>query len=93
MIGRRATSVIAIKLSIGKYDLHEPYERFIERGILENGFRILSIEPQHTAAVAVLPFHHRDPFDRLLVAQTIVEELSVVSNDSQLDAYGIVRVW
>jgi PIN domain nuclease of toxin-antitoxin system len=52
---------LAIKVSIGKYTLHEPYERFIERGIYGNGFGILAIEPRHTAAVAALPFHHRDP--------------------------------
>jgi PIN domain nuclease of toxin-antitoxin system len=84
---------IAIKVSIGKYKLHEPYDRFIERGIKGTGFAVLAIEPQHTSLVATLPFHHRDPFDRLLVAQAIVEQVSLVSDDSLLDAYGIIRVW
>src|SRR5687768_8623346 len=78
---------VAIKVSIGKYKLHESYEQFMERGIHGNGFTILSIEPKHTAVVATLPFHHRDPFDRLLVAQAIVEQFPLVSNDEVLDLY------
>jgi PIN domain nuclease of toxin-antitoxin system len=84
---------IAIKISLGKYLLHEPYEAFMHRGIEGNGFDILAIEPKHTAAVANLPFHHRDPFDRLLVAQSLVEQIPLVSSDSLLDAYGITRLW
>jgi PIN domain nuclease of toxin-antitoxin system len=84
---------IAIKISIGKYALHEPYEAFMQRGIVDNGFDILPIEPKHTAVLTALPFHHRDPFDRLLVAQAMVEKISIVSADSALDAYAITRLW
>lgn len=84
---------IAIKLSIGKYALHEPYEDFMRRGIAGNGFGILPVEPGHTAALIALPFHHRDPFDRLLIAQAMVEKLSVVSADAIFDAYPITRLW
>ncbi len=84
---------IAIKVSLGKYKLHEPYDRLMERGIRGNGFEILAIEPPHTAVVSALPFHHRDPFDRLLVSQALVERISLVSHDTLLDTYGIVRVW
>lgn len=84
---------LAIKISIGKYALHEPYEPFIDRAIRQNGFLILHIEPRHTAALTNLPFHHRDPFDRLMVAQIMVEGLILVSADSVLDAYPIQRVW
>src|SRR5438067_806209 len=63
---------IAIKISLGKYSLQEPYEAFMQRGIFGNGFSILPIEPKHTAALTTLPSHHRDPFDRLIVAQAIV---------------------
>jgi PIN domain nuclease of toxin-antitoxin system len=84
---------IAIKISLGKYTLHEPYERFMQRGIFGNGFNILPIEPAHTAVLTTLPFHHRDPFDRLLVAQAAAEHIPVLSADAVFDAYGIVRVW
>ena len=84
---------IAIKISLGKYSLPEPYEAFMNRQIEANDFRILHIEPKHTAAVSTMPFHHRDPFDRLIVAQATVEQIAVVSIDSALDAYGITRLW
>lgn len=65
---------IAIKISTGKYALSQPYEDFFRKAIDGNGFRYLHIEPRHTAALISLPYHHRDPFDRLMVAQPIVEQ-------------------
>ena len=84
---------IAIKISLGKYALNEPYEAFMQRNIFGNGFSILPIEPKHTATLTALPFHHRDPFDRLLVAQALVEQVPILSIDAALDAYGITRLW
>lgn len=84
---------IAIKISLGKYSLPEPYEVFIEREIAGNQFRILPIEPKHTAVLTTLPYHHRDPLDRLLIAQAMVEQISIVSGDSKFDAYPIQRLW
>jgi PIN domain nuclease of toxin-antitoxin system len=83
----------AIKVSIGKYPLSTPYETFITHGIDGNGFKILPIEPGHATILATMPFHHRDPFDRMLVAQAQVEKISVVSNDAVLDLYGVSRLW
>ena len=84
---------IAIKISIKKYVLSRPYEDFMDQAIDKNGFGYLHIEPKHTAALTTLPFHHKDPFDRLLVAQAMVESMSIISNDPALDAYGILRLW
>jgi PIN domain nuclease of toxin-antitoxin system len=84
---------IAIKISLNKYSLPEPYGVFMEREIAANEFCILPIEPKHTAALTTLPFHHRDPFDRLLIAQAMVEGIPLVSNDPALDAYPISRLW
>jgi PIN domain nuclease of toxin-antitoxin system len=84
---------IAIKLSIGKYALKEPYDDFIQHAIHDNGFDILAIEPRHTAALVTLPFDHKDPFDRLLAAQAIVEGIGIVSSDAILDKYGVRRIW
>jgi PIN domain nuclease of toxin-antitoxin system len=80
---------IAIKISLRKYALPEPYEVFIEREITTNNFHILPIEPKHTAVLTTLPFHHRDPFDRLLIAQAVVEQIPIISIDSAFDAYSI----
>lgn len=84
---------IAIKISRGKYALSKPYEDFMHEAIDMNGFGYLHIEPRHTATLTTLPFHHRDPFDRLLVAQAMVEGIPIVSCDATLDSYGITRLW
>jgi PIN domain nuclease of toxin-antitoxin system len=84
---------IAIKVSLGKLRLHRPFEDFMDVCLNTYGFAILPIEPRHTAKVVGLPFHHKAPFDRLLVAQALVKCVSVISNDPSLDAYGIVRHW
>ena len=84
---------IAIKISLGKYALPESYQAFMEREIAANQFRVLRIEPRHTAVLTTLPFHHRDPFDRLLVAQAIAEQVPIVSSDRALDAYAVRRLW
>jgi PIN domain nuclease of toxin-antitoxin system len=84
---------IAIKISLKKYELQEPYAVFMERQLATNRFRILPIEPKHTAVLTTLPFYHRDPFDRLLVAQAMVEQIPLVSNDTVLDSYPVRRLW
>ncbi len=84
---------IAIKVSIGKWKLNRTYEEFIDIGLSKYGFQVLLILPTHTARVIGLPFHHKDPFDRLLIAQGMVEGIPIISNDSALDAYGISRLW
>ncbi len=86
---------IAIKISIGKWRLNRPYEEFIDIGLNQYGFQVLPILPTHTARLIGLPFPqgHRDPFNRLLVAQVLVEQIPIVSADSPLDAYGVTRLW
>jgi PIN domain nuclease of toxin-antitoxin system len=84
---------MAIKVGLGKLDLHASYDDFMHRGIVGNDFEILPIEPRHTSVLTTLPLHHRDPFDRLLVAQALVEAISIISSDAQLDAYGVKRLW
>jgi PIN domain nuclease of toxin-antitoxin system len=84
---------LAIKINLGKYVLAETYDEFIEHAIFDNGFAILPVEPKHTAALIVLPRHHKDPFDRLLVAQAQIEGIPLVSGDAILDQYPISRLW
>jgi PIN domain nuclease of toxin-antitoxin system len=83
---------IAIKVSLGKYALPEPYDIFMEREIATNDFCILPIEPKHTAVLTTLPFHHRDPFDRLLIAPAMVETIPILSVDTAFDAYPVTRL-
>lgn len=84
---------IAIKVSLGKLTLAEPFEQIIPRELMRNGFQVLGLNVAHAAAVAALPFHHRDPFDRLLIAQAQVESLQVVSADASFDMYAVRRLW
>lgn len=84
---------IAIKVSIGRWKLNRTYDEFIDIALNKYGFQILPILPTHAAKVIGLRFHHKDPFDRLLAAQALVEGISLISNDSALDPYGITRLW
>lgn len=84
---------IAIKISLGKYELPMPYAEFWDQQLTANEFRLLPITLVHTARVVSLPFHHRDPFDRLLIAQALAEDISIVSGDGAFDTYGVARIW
>ena len=84
---------VAINVSLKKLDLGEPYRGFILQHLVRNNFELLTITNEHLAGIIDLPFHHRDPFDRLLVAQAFYEEVPIVSGDKQLDAYGVQRIW
>lgn len=84
---------MAIKASLGKLTLRNPLEEFISEQLSLNRFTLLNISAEHALQTARLPFHHRDPFDRLLIAQSITEKIPLLSNDNALDAYGITRIW
>lgn len=84
---------IAIKSSLGKLRLAIPVERFVSEQLALNGFTLLPISLRHAAKVEKLPFHHRDPFDRLLVAQALIDKLTIVSADSIFSDYGVKRLW
>ena len=84
---------IAIKVGVGKLALKEPFAKSIPREISQNKFHILPITLDHVTIVATLPHHHRDPFDRLLIAQAMAEGMPILSADGAFDAYGIPRLW
>lgn len=84
---------MAIKLSIGKLSLGQPFETLIPEQMRLNGIELLPIEMFHVVAVAKLSFHHRDPFDRLLIAQAMAERIPIVSGESAFDPYDIKLLW
>jgi len=84
---------IAIKVGLGKLSLAESLGVMIPRELARNGVAILPITIAHADRISTMPFHHRDPFDRLLIAQAQEELLEVVSLDSQFDTYGVNRIW
>ena len=84
---------IASKMSLGKLKLPRPFNRYVPEQMALNGFTSLEIGFRHIAGCAELPWHLRDPFDRLLIAQALEEDLDVVSRDPVFERYGIRRVW
>ncbi|MFQ5345782.1 MAG: type II toxin-antitoxin system VapC family toxin [Mariprofundus sp.] len=84
---------MAIKSSIGKLILQQPIEQIINEQIQINGLQILNIESTHALAVASLPWHHCDPFDRLLIGQSKLESMTILGCDGVMDAYGVKRMW
>lgn len=84
---------IAVKASIGKLPLHVPFEQLIPAELRRNAIEILDLTIEHLNQVITLPFHHRDPFDRMLTAQAVVEGLSILSADPIFDTYEVDRLW
>lgn len=87
---------IAIKISIGKLEMDLSMED-LQRLTLENGIDILQLEVEHTFLLRTLPFHHKDPFDRLILSQALYEGMSLLSNDTIFDSYfdtrKVKRIW
>ncbi|GAB6040164.1 type II toxin-antitoxin system VapC family toxin [Endothiovibrio diazotrophicus] len=84
---------LGIKISLGKLELAPQWRQRTTRYMESYGIHLLPIEPHHCEHLSTLPFHHRDPFDRMLVAQTQIEGLSMVSADQHMAAYGIEIIW
>ncbi|WP_020533739.1 type II toxin-antitoxin system VapC family toxin [Flexithrix dorotheae] len=83
---------IAIKISIDKLKMKLPFERLQEM-IDSNGFKILPIQLEHTQLLINLPFHHKDPFDRLIIAQAMQENLPLISIDGNFEKYQVDLIW
>ena len=84
---------ITIKVSLGKLVLDKPFEKLFPEQLHFNRIEILDITVDSLIKLTTLPFHHRDPFDRLIIAQSFVEGLPVIGVDTVFDAYGINREW
>jgi len=83
---------ISIKAGLGKLKLGESAATFLARHIPLNNFELLPIELRHVTHVETLPSNHRDPFDRLLVAQALTENISIISADPIFEKYGVQRL-
>jgi PIN domain nuclease of toxin-antitoxin system len=84
---------ICIKLSLGKLSLKRGWFKTIQEEMRINAVQWLPVEMQHCVELTKLPFHHRDPFDRMLIAQAMAEDLQLLSRDGRLSAYEIERIW
>jgi PIN domain nuclease of toxin-antitoxin system len=88
-----STWEIAIKAQIGKSTLPEPPPRYIPKRLMEQNIQALAINQIHALKVYELPLHHRDPFDRLIIAQAMVEEMVVLTSDRDFGRYQVQVVW
>jgi PIN domain nuclease of toxin-antitoxin system len=84
---------LAIKIGQGKLILSLPYRQWMDKAIADLKLILLPITVEYAEWQASLPNHHKDPFDRLIIAQALVEGVSVVCADTTFDPYGITRVW
>ena len=84
---------MAIKHRLGKLSYPAPFDQFILQETAKNDISLLPITVQHAIAVAFLPLHHRDPFDRLLAVQSKAENMTLVSIDAAMDHYDLRRLW
>lgn len=84
---------LTIKVSLGKLQLEIPIEQILEQFILPSGIEILPIQVEHLLGLRNLPLHHRDPFDRLLIAQAQAESLTLISSDNTFQGYEVEILW
>ena len=84
---------LAIKVGQGKIALSMPYRQWMERAIVDLKLTILPVTVEYADRQSILPMHHKDPFDRLMIAQALVEGIPIVSADAAFDAYGVARIW
>ena len=84
---------IAIKISLKKLSIEEPLKDFIQSQIKGNDIKILNIEIKHILSLENLPYYHCDPFDRLIISQSMNENIPVLGSDKVFDLYPIKRIW
>lgn len=84
---------LAIKVGQGKLTLSMPYRNWMEKAIADLRLGLLPVTVEYAERLSTLPPHHKDPFDRLLIAQALVAGIPVVGADAAFDAYGVVRIW
>jgi PIN domain nuclease of toxin-antitoxin system len=84
---------LAIKMSLGRLDLSGTFAEIIPSQVENNAMIMLPITVNHLTRLTTLPLHHRDPFDRMLVAQALEEQLAIVGADAAFDAYALERLW
>ncbi len=84
---------IAIKVGLSKLSLSIPYQVWMSQAIVDLGASILPVTVEFAGAQSVLPSHHRDPFDRLMIAQALNEGLTLISKDSVFHLYGVHQLW
>ncbi len=84
---------LAIKISLGKLEIIGKLKAFVDSAQQDLGIALLPIRLEHALRVEQLPFHHRDPFDRILAAQALEDKMKLLSSDEVFDKYAVTRIW
>ena len=84
---------LGIKVALGRLYVPMPLREMVRLAVVEAGVRVLDVTPEHALRAAELPLHHRDPFDRMLVAQAVAGALTLASRDRKLARYGLPLIW
>jgi PIN domain nuclease of toxin-antitoxin system len=84
---------MAIKVNIGHLEFREPFDKIIANQFRINSYKLLNLKLQHLFKFSGLPLHHRDPFDRLIISQALVEDIPIVSVDEKFNDYGVDTIW
>lgn len=84
---------MAIKVSMNKLTLQTTLISLVELQVYGNAIEVIEIRPEHLDVLAKMPFHHKDPFDRLIIAQSIAESIAVISKDSEFGKYPATLLW
>ncbi len=84
---------MAIKISLNKLSTELSLAKFVEKHVHGNDINMLNVAPVHIFPLVNLPFHHRDPFDRLIISQCIQEKMTLISKDRTFDKYNVKRIW
>jgi len=84
---------MGIKISIGKLELASNWEKIIDKEMINNGIKWLDLKKEHVQGIIKLESHHRDPFDRLLIAQARYEHMTIMTIDKQIEKYDVTTIW
>lgn len=84
---------IAIKVSIGKLEIGMTLTELVNRQVYGNAIDLLEIQSQHLDTLAALPFHHKDPFDRLILSQGLTENIAIITKDGLFANYPVTLIW
>lgn len=84
---------MAIKVSVNKLTLQTAFTSLVMQQVYGNAIEVLEIRPEHLDVLAKMPFHHKDPFDRLIIAQGIAESIAVISKDREFGKYPVTLFW
>jgi PIN domain nuclease of toxin-antitoxin system len=84
---------LGIKTAIGRLSLPVPLRELVRRAVVDGGIHVLDVTPEHALRASELPMLHKDPFDRLLIAQAMTERMTLATRDAKVDGYDVQVLW